>query len=185
MHPPRGGGAFQGPWRLTLSPEHAILYVALIIGAITDIRTHLIPNWLTVTVMAAGLIAGGVLGGTAGLTAAFIGLAAAFVIHFALWQLGLEGAGDAKLMMGVGAFLGWETMIEATLWRYVFHIPYSLIALTAMGRWGNFKAALNWTLAKAQGAEVGERPEATYLPFGPLIALSVPCALYTTWLQFF
>lgn len=121
----------------------------------------------------------------AGLLFGLGGVGLAFVLHYALWSLKMEGAGDAKMMMAVGAFVGWNAMVEATVWRYMLLIPYALVILTVLGRWGNFRDAVRWTLFKAQGVTVGERPEATYMPFGPLLAISVPAALYTDVLDFF
>jgi Flp pilus assembly protein protease CpaA len=159
-----------------------ILYGALLIAAVWDARTKRIPNWLTFTLMLAALIYQALAG--EGMLFALEGLGAAFVLHFALWQMKLEGAGDAKLMMGVGAFVGWATMLEATAWRYVLLVPYAIVAITAMGRWQNFLAAVLWSAEKARGMPVGERPEPAYMPFGPLIAVAVPLAMRTAWLDF-
>jgi prepilin peptidase CpaA len=153
------------------------------VGAVLDLRTKKIPNWLTFSLLAVGIAVSGSIGD--GWAFALYGAGVAFVLHFVLWQLGLEGAGDAKLMMAVGAFVGWQTMLEATLWRYVLLLPYAVVALTVLRKWGNFRAALHWTIARAQGVEVGERPTPTELPFGPLIAVAVPVAVYTSWLDFF
>lgn len=153
------------------------------VAAGTDIASKRIPNWLTFGLLAVGLVWQTVAG--QGLVYALYGAGAAFALHFVLWQIKLEGAGDAKLMMAVGAFCGWQTMLEATWWRYVLLVPYALVTITVLGRWQNFKAAVMWTYMKATGMDVGERPEPKYMPFGPLIALAVPAALYTDWLDFF
>lgn len=164
-----------------------MLFAGLLVAAIIDLRTKQIPNALTGPLMLVGLAVATLSAPVAleGFLFGFYGWLAAFVLHFILWQLGLEGAGDAKLMMAVGAFVGWETMIEATFWRYVLLFPYALVALTVLGRWGNFRRAITWTMAKAQGVDVGDRPEPTKLPFGPVIAAAVPAAVYTDWLDFF
>ncbi len=148
----------------------------------TDIRTKLIPNKLTGPLMVVGIVGNSLLADGIGFQAAFIGWFLAFVVHFTLNAIGLEGAGDGKLMMGVGAFLGWETMIEATLWRYVVLLPYAVIALTVMQRWWAFREAVAWTGKTITGQEAGERPPAMELPFGPVIAFVVPIAMQTDWL---
>jgi Flp pilus assembly protein protease CpaA len=160
-----------------------LLFAALVVAAVIDVQTTRIPNALTFPLMLLGLLVQGTIG--TGMMDGFTGLGVAFALHFALWQLKLEGAGDAKLMMAVGAFVGWQTMLEATLWRYVLQIPYAVVVLTVKGRWANFQAAARWTLLKAQGVDVGERPEPTLMPFGPLIALATPAAVYTSTLAFF
>lgn len=133
--------------------------------------------------MLVGLLGNAVLPDGLGFGVAFQGLAIAFVLHFGLHVLGLEGAGDGKMMMAVGAFLGWETMIEATLWRYLLLLPYAVIALTVLRRWGQVLAVLLWLQAKAKGVEDVKRPEATKLPFGPVIAFVVPLAMQTNWMR--
>ena len=60
-----------------------------------------------------------------------------------------------------------------------------LDGLTVLRRWTHFRAALRWSLDRARGLPVGERPEPTFMPFGPLIAIAVPVALNTGWLEFF
>lgn len=118
-----------------------------------------------------------------GLVAGLLGAGVAFALHFVMWQMKLEGAGDAKLMMGVGAILGWAPMLEATVWRYVLLLPYAVTALTVMRRWPNFIAAVMWVRSKSLGADPGPRPPATEMPFGPLIAVAVPLAIFTSWLD--
>lgn len=141
-----------------------------------------IPNKLTGPLMLIGLVGHGVLGGADGFTTALFGWAIAFALHYTLASLGLEGAGDGKLMMAVGAFTGWETMVEATIWRYLFLLPYAAVVLTFFQRWGHFQQAVLWTMGKAMGKDVGPRPEPLKMPFGPVIALVVPLSIHTNWL---
>ncbi|HMV67455.1 MAG TPA: A24 family peptidase [Myxococcota bacterium] len=178
--PNLGGHREGGPIPVPL----LILYAALLLGAINDALTTKIPNRLTFPLIALG-IAISVSPYGAGLVTALTGAGVAFALHYALWSIGLEGAGDAKLMMGVGAFVGYATMLEATLWRYVLLLPYAVAVITIKGRWPNFREALRWSLMRARGLPVGERPEPTLMPFGPLIAVAVPAAVHTTWLEFF
>lgn len=119
----------------------------------------------------------------AGVAYAFYSVVFTFALHFLLYVIKLEGAGDAKLMMGVAALIGWEEMVEATIWRYIILLPYGIVVLTVKGRWDNFKAALLWTFQKFQGLDVGERPEPTYMPFAPLIMIGTIAALSTDWLD--
>lgn len=170
----------------------AILLLGLLVGGVHDAFTRRIPNWLTFSLMLVGLACTSVLGPALlppeavgeGFGFGLTGLLAAFVMHFVLWQLGLEGAGDAKLMMAVGAFVGWETMIEATLWRYVLLVPYAVVTLTVMRRWTSFRDAVLWTVMRARGVDAGDRPEPILMPFGPLIAVATPLAMFTGVLDF-
>lgn len=157
--------------------------LGLLVAVVTDIREHRIPNLLTGPLMLVGLLGNAVLADGIGLWAAFVGWGIAFVLHFLLTVMGLEGAGDGKLMMAVGAFVGWQTMIEATVWRYLLLLPYALAVVVIMRRWHHFLAAVMWSYRKLTGQEVGERPEATEMPFAPIIAIAVPLAMRSTWIE--
>lgn len=161
---------------------------AVIVAAIVDIRLHRIPNWLTGPLLLTAIVLQGVWSPEAwwkGVGAALFAAGLAFVLHFVLWWVKLEGAGDAKLMMGISALMGWPLMLEMSAWRYVLLIPYAIATITVLGRWPNFRLALRWTFQKFLGQDPGEKPEATYMPFGPLIALSLPLAMATPWLDYF
>ncbi len=171
----------RNPREAPIDPLHAALLFGLAVSAIMDAFTSRIPNAITFSLLLVGFIGQTMYG--EGAWFATMGAGLAFLIHFGLWQLKLEGAGDAKLMIAVGAIVGWETMLEATIWRYIFLFPYAALTLTVKGKWPNFFAALRWTADKMRGHDVGERPEPTYMPFGPLIAVAVPMAVYTGWLD--
>lgn len=161
-----------------------VLYGGLAVATVSDLATKKIYNWITFSLLTFGLLMSVSPGGI-GIVPALTGAGIALGLHWVLWRIGLEGAADAKLMTGVGAFIGTASMLEATLWRYLLHLPFALAVLTVLGRWGNFMAAWQWTRDKMKGLEVGERPEPTYMPFAPLIALAVIAALNTGWLEFF
>lgn len=140
---------------------------------------------LTFSTMALGVAVAASPYGLISVWQSLLGIGVAFAVHYLFYSMALEGAGDAKLMMGVGAFVGYAGMLEATLWRYILLIPYAVIIITVLGRWQNFRAAVKWVLARSRGMPVGERPEAANVPFGPLLAIAVPIALNTTWLEYF
>ena len=67
---------------------HWILLVAVtvicFIGALTDLRSRRIPNWLTLGALPIGLLASGILGGWHGLFLSFAGMVLALLIYFPL-----------------------------------------------------------------------------------------------------
>lgn len=161
-----------------LGPVDAVLALALLIAVVTDLRSQKIYNWLTFSLMLAGLgfgLATGALG------AAAMGLGVAFVLHFVLFALKVDRAGDAKLMMGVGAMVGVVDMLEASLWAFVLFAPMGLVVLAIRGKLGNFLAALKWTATKLlrPNMAAGERPEGTPLAKAPAILLGVAIARLT------
>ena len=81
------------------------MLVALV-GAVTDVRSARIPNWLTYSGLAAALVLRTALGSWAGLKSGAIGLLIAGGLFLILFVLGAMGGGDLKLMAAVGAWAG-------------------------------------------------------------------------------
>ena len=91
--------------------QWGVVICASLIAALLDMRARRIPNLLCVPLFAAGLIWAAWQGGVDGLGQAFLAgvvLALPFVILF-IFAGG--GAGDAKLMAAIGAWLGLERVI--------------------------------------------------------------------------
>jgi len=90
---------------------HALLvcvpmFAVLAAAASVDLRERRIPNWMTLGLILTGLAQSF---GDGQLTTAgesMLGLMAGFALLFVLFCLGAVGAGDVKLMAGVGAWLG-------------------------------------------------------------------------------
>lgn len=167
-----------------MSPTEVILFTGLAIACVSDLRTQKIPNVLNLSLILLGLLVNAT-GSGLGLKFALAGLGAAFVVHYGLWAAGVEKAGDSKLMMGVGALVGWAEMMESTLWMLILLIPVGLVVLAMRGRLGNLKLAAQWTAFKSQGIDMGERPEPTYMAYAPVIGMGVVAAHYTSVLDFF
>lgn len=129
--------------------------------AVIDIRTLRIPDALNAALIAAGLIATWAL--QESMLNALIGAAAGYAILFAAnaayraWR-GRDGIGlgDAKLLAGAGAWLGW------------FGLPFVVLIGSALG------------LAWVAGARIlGRRLDAQdALAFGPFLCLGV----FAVWL---
>lgn len=90
-----------------------LLFCLLILAVTTDVRTGRIPNTLVMLGSAAGLflqamapLEDAVPGGTRSLALGLAGMLVGFAALFPLYLLRAMGAGDVKLMMMVGAFLG-------------------------------------------------------------------------------
>lgn len=95
------------PWGHTIEPMQWVIVIgAALFAAASDIRTRRIPNLLTGPLFAAGLLWATWNHGLAGLGDAVIAsvlLACPYVLLFAFAG---GGAGDAKLMGAIGAWLG-------------------------------------------------------------------------------
>jgi prepilin peptidase CpaA len=155
----------------------SVVFVTLVGAAgLTDLRDRRIPNWLTLGILVSALALRALdgLGPLAmGAGGAGLGLAIAIV----LFGLGAMGGGDGKLLIGVGAFLGYEAFVGALLLIGVLGgllglveavrrgviLPAALNALGMMRRWITFgRSGLTRTL---------DSPGAVAVPYGVAIAL--------------
>lgn len=154
---------------MELAPQHVVLVIGLVAGAVTDLWTGRIPNMLTFPMMVLGMSIHGATGADPLL--GLLGCAAAFALHFPFFALGIEKGGDAKLMMGLGACLGWAVMLEASAWLAILYLPIGLAILAAQGRLSNLVATVRHAIARQQGKASGPPPEPTYFRTGPVIAI--------------
>jgi len=83
-----------------------VLIVVVLIAAAFDVRTRRIPNWLVLTAILIGVALNTFLFGLSGLSTSLFGGAAAFAVYFPLFALRGMGAGDVKLMVGIGCIVG-------------------------------------------------------------------------------
>lgn len=95
---------------------HLVLALVGLVAAVQDLRTRLLPDWLTVGGMALGLALSGGLGGWDGLVGSFLGLVAGLGVFWLLYSLGMMGGGDVLLMGAMGAFLGWPLVLMGLLY---------------------------------------------------------------------
>lgn len=86
-----------------------LLIAAGIVATITDLRTMLIPNWLTLPLLVAGLTYSGIVAGMPGVVDSLKGAGMAGGVFLAAYAFARGGAGDAKLMMAFGSWLGFQS----------------------------------------------------------------------------
>lgn len=141
-----------------------------------DIRARRIPNWLTITGLAAGIALRAALGvGAAG--DGLAGAGVALLVGLLLFALGAFGGGDAKLLAVVGAFVGLGGLLEAGLliallgglFAVVDGVRRGVILPLLMNSWSMVKA---WgTLGRAGSTRTLQTPGAEAIPYGVPIAV--------------
>ncbi|MBL8549591.1 MAG: prepilin peptidase [Hyphomonadaceae bacterium] len=114
-----------------MSPHLATAGLAILLAAVAvaDVRTYRIPDWLNALIILSGLAATWLLGRD--LIAALIGVAAGYA---ALWLVNFLfravrgkdglGLGDAKLLAGAGAWLGWHALPFVVLTASILGLAY-------------------------------------------------------------
>ena len=84
----------------------AVVAVATGIALVTDLWKFKVYNGLTLPLIVAGLLFHGIAPAGLGLTFSSLGFLCGFAGLIAFYALGGFGAGDVKLMAGIGAWLG-------------------------------------------------------------------------------
>ena len=169
----------------------SLFYVALVAlltatAAVIDVRTRRLPNWLTLSALAAAVLLHTLIQGVSGLGFALIGLLAGGGVLLVLWLIGGAGGGDVKLMGALGAWLG------VTLMFYVFLVStavaaVAIIVLPAVGLLSRGSAdtkrrrRTSRSASRPASRKKTEPENAQRLPlFGGLIPYAVPVA-FGTW----
>lgn len=108
----------------------SVMLVALIIASYTDVRDRRVPNWLTFPLFITGMLTATLLGGFGedGFLSSLVGVLVMGGPYVFVYIRGGGGAGDAKLMLGLGAwsgidigiFLGIGVMVVGLLWTVIY-----------------------------------------------------------------
>ena len=151
------------------------LVVFLGVSVFWDLRERRIPNKVTVSGLLAGLVLGSLLDGGLPLNA-LSGAALALVVAFSIHAFGGFGAGDAKLLTAVGAFVGPGGLLAVFVYGALFG---GLLALVNSARRGAILGLLantkNLVTYGITGGRAGHRTDISTgggnpLPYGIPIA---------------
>lgn len=101
-----------------LVPALAAAFAALVLtGAVRDLISYTIPNWISVAILAllpVAILAADVTLATAGLHVAIgVGVLIAAMAMFAFRWI---GGGDAKLLAAASFWMGWPAVMDFMLW---------------------------------------------------------------------
>jgi prepilin peptidase CpaA len=151
----------------------AVLVLGVGAGAFIDLRTRRVPNALTLTLAAVGILCAAV--GVSGLTigASVLGLALGLGLMLPGYMFGATGAGDVKLLAAAGALLGPINIGMAFLYTA---IAGGLLALIVARRRRRLALTLERTgqIVTTRAANVGdiEHPAANNrFAYAPAIAI--------------
>jgi prepilin peptidase CpaA len=93
----------------------ALALAVVALASVTDLISHRIPNKLTAPVAFVGLVLHAWTSGLGGVADGFLGLLVAFFTFLPFYLARWMAAGDVKLLMAVGACLGWRLALLAGL----------------------------------------------------------------------
>lgn len=165
-----------------------VVCILLIWAAWIDGRQLRVPNWLTFPMILSGLVYSAWVGGWAGLGDGLIGMCVGLATLLPLYAVGGMGAGDVKLMAGIGAWLG----ASATWNAFVVSVIVGAVMAVAMVAWrkswkkhcGNFsQIVLEFMTVKSPGElsriAAERKPQMLLLPYGiPICVGSIAYFFY-------
>src|SRR4051794_26020306 len=165
-----------------------LVSAVLVEAAVIDGRQLRVPNWLTFHFVAAGICYAGFAGGREMLLWSLAGMAVGLISLLPLYAIGGMGAGDVKLMAGLGAWMGPSLTLGAFVSSALVGGVLGLAMIAVSGDWIH-----HWAMMHTIGHEVlsirnpaqlaeraGERKkDMTLLPYG--IPIAVGSILYFGW----
>lgn len=171
-----------------LQPVLFALLAVLCIAACFDLRSRLIPNWLTFPAALLALGLHGVADGGSGVLASAQAYLLWLVIGFFLYAVVLShgiGAGDLKLLAASAAFLGIMPALYLALLSFVAHVLWMMAGWFTKGVAGvNFAALLRWLIylftpraPRTHFLPIGTPERSPHAPFILIAAL----AFYPLW----
>lgn len=169
----------------------SLLLLVLFLAVVTDLYNRKIPNLLIVLGLFGSLFGQILLPQGLGFMQWSVGVLLGFICFFPLYALRGMAAGDVKLMMVVGGFVGFPLVLTAALYSYASGGVMAMMIVLAKGRFKqvlhNIKTILTPLyirvtsgvdisdgLSSKEGAEpvsVGRMPYALAIAAGTLLAL--------------
>lgn len=111
-----------------------LVSVILIVAAYIDGKELRVPNWITFPMVLSGLVANAWMFGWEGFASGLIGMCVGLLTLLPLYSVGGMGAGDVKLMAGIGAWLGGWVTVYAFIVSAVLGGLMAIVMAVASGK---------------------------------------------------
>jgi prepilin peptidase CpaA len=171
-----------------------VVLCALTIAAATDMWKFKVHNLLTLPLLAAGVAYHAIVNGSGGLLGSLMGAIFGFCSLVAFYAIGGMGAGDVKLLAGVGAWLGMPVTFFVFIFSSLAAGCYALVLVILYSNWREtwLKIQIVFLRLKALGKCLGaeERLESQAghsefrrraVPFAPMVLIGVMAILFLSW----
>ncbi len=157
----------------------------LFFAVASDVRSHRVPNLLTMPAFICALIAAPWIGASAGMTDTLIGAALGFALLIGPYALGGVGAGDVKALMALGAWVGAATILGATAWAMIAAATFGITSLALNGellgfakRWGRIAMGMLTLRRNVYEPPVAGSHAAGGIPFAAALAVGLAVQFY-------
>ncbi len=159
----------------------SVTLIILATGAYCDIRTREVPDWLNFAGIVAGLGIRSLWGldgnGWAALGWGVLGFIVFFALATIMYYSRQWGGGDSKLLMALGALLGFGFSLESPWLAFVL---WALLAGAAYGLvWSIFLAVKNWKEFSRSYAVLSRSVKWAHLPVWGIFMLGIAFAIAT------
>jgi len=166
----------------TLGTTLIVTCVIFCVALVTDLQHQRIPNKLCLLALLCGLVLQTGFGQWQGLLSAFYGASLALVLLLPTFYFRMLGAGDVKLMIGVGALVGPQLLLWSLVYGIIFGAVTSLFLVAYKVGWPGIKAtAIRYYhcfyLRQYYKPDKNEAA-AQRVPYAPALALGWICACY-------
>lgn len=159
-----------------------VVIVAATIAAVTDLWRFKVYNLLTIPLLLSGLVYHAFEAGLPGLSRSAGGALFGIAVLLVPYLMGGMGAGDLKLMSGVGAWLGFSLALRVVFASAIAAGLYGLVVVLWSGRlfetWINLQ--ILWLRLASMGASPGIESEVVrtdrrrrVIPFAAMVAVGV------------
>ena len=154
----------------------------LILAAWVDGKELKVPNWITFPMVLSGLVYSAVIGD--GISAGLLGMCCGLLCLLPLYSVGGMGAGDVKLMAGIGAWVGWEITFYSFCVSVIVGALMAVIMVASRGAWKKhyeqFLMILSeWSVIKnpyeLSKIAAERKPTMFLLPYGIPICIGTIC----------
>ncbi|MHC4291976.1 MAG: A24 family peptidase [Planctomycetota bacterium] len=176
--------------------QWGVVLVASLVAALIDIKSRRIPNVLTLPLLAAGLVQAAWFDGFDGLKSSLLAAVVLGLPYVLLFVFAGGGAGDAKLMAAIGAWLGLSSGIAALMAISICAVVCALLKAIFARRFfevlNNIRVMmLSFMLfLSTKGAakyatpmETADDETALTIPYGPAIFAGLVAAAVYCWLK--
>lgn len=173
--------------QLFISTIHSPLVLAALsatvaVAAWTDWRSWRIPNALVAASMAAALMLALFAPGSVGIGPCLLGGLTGFALFMPLYLLKGMAAGDVKLMVAIGMYVGAAMVLDIAILSCLIGGAWALVLMDLRSGVGPASwLALQWKARQHAGNDATRESHSGMIPYGVVIAGGTMASIALTW----